>query len=100
MYETYAWYTGKTSNEYLACKGLAKKRKDEAIGASVEEAFEIRKQNRFGLNIISFSLVFIAVLLYVLSGITIKGGGMVAGIATVILLSSAIPFFKARRIAM
>lgn len=100
MYETYAWYTGKTSNEYLAFKGLAKKRKDQAIEASAEEAFEIKKQNKFGLNVISFSLVFIALLLYVLSGITTKGGSMVAGIATVILLSSAISFFKARKIAV
>lgn len=100
MYEAYAWYTGKTSKEYMAFRGLAKKRKDQAIEASAEEAFEVKKQNKFGLNVISFSLVFIALLLYVLSIITIKGGGMVAGIATVILLSSAIPFFKARKITM
>lgn len=100
MYEAYAWYTGKTSNEYMAFKGLAKKRKDQAIEASAEEAIEIKKQNKFGLNVISFSLVFIALLLYVLSGITTKGGDMVAGIATVILLSSAIPFFKAKKIVV
>lgn len=100
MYETYAWYTGKTSNEYMAFKELAKKRKDQATEASEEEVIEIKKLNKFGLNVISFSLVFIALLLYVLSGITTKGGGMVAVIATVILFSSAIPFFKARKIAM
>ncbi len=100
MYETYAWYTGKTSNEYMAFKALAKMRKDQAVEASAEEAFEIKKQNKFGLNVISFSLIFIALLLYVLSVITVKGGVMVAGIATVILLSAAIPFLKARKVAV
>jgi Na+/proline symporter len=96
-YEIYSWYSGETSNEYVRFKELKKERQEQAIEASEEEVFQIKKQNKFGLNIISFSLFFIALLLYVLSVITIKGRGMVIGIATLILLSSLIPFLKARR---
>jgi SSS family transporter len=100
LYEVYAWYTGKTSKEYTAFIKLRKERKEQALEATVEEAFEIRKQNKFGLNVISFSLFFIAVLLFILSLITAKGGGVVAGISAVILLSAFIPFFKAKKIAL
>jgi SSS family transporter len=100
IYELLAAYKSKTSNEYVEYKRLRQERKDQAIEASKEEVFEVKKQNKFGLNVISFSLFFIALLLYILSGITLKGGTMVAVIATIILFSSLIPFFKARKIIL
>ncbi|MNW09247.1 hypothetical protein D3C71_2062000 [compost metagenome] len=62
-----------------------------------KEAAEIKRQNKFGLQVISFSLGFIALMLYVLCAFTAKGTGMVAGIATLILLSSWIPFNASRK---
>ncbi len=100
IYEVYARYKGQTSSEYISFINLKKQRKEEKMEASAAEAFEIRKQNKFGLNVISFALFFISLLLYVLSWITIKGGGIVIIISTVILLSSAIPFFKAKKIVL
>lgn len=100
IYEVFARYKGQTSSEYISFINLKKQRKEEKMEASAAEAFEIRKQNKFGLNVISFALFFISLLLYVLSWITIKGGGIVIIISTVILLSSAIPFFKAKKIVL
>jgi hypothetical protein len=98
MYEIIAAYKRKTSDEYVRFKTLRRERKEQATEASQEEVFQIKKQNKFGLNIISFSLFFISLLLFLLSMITAKGEAMVAGIATIILFSSAVPFFKAKRI--
>lgn len=98
-YELYAMYKGKTSAEYVAFQDNRIRRKQQALETTDEEAFLIRKQNKFGLKVIAFALFFISVLLYILSGITAKGGGIVAGISTVILLSALIPFFKARKIS-
>ena len=98
IYEAYAWYKGKVSNEYTEFTRHRKERKEQAVDATREETIAIKKQNKFGLNVISFSLFFISLLLYILSGITTKGGGMVAGIATLILFSSFIPFYKAKKI--
>jgi hypothetical protein len=99
-YELYASYKGRTSIEYLQFKNNRIRRKEEALEVTEEEAFEIRKQNKFGLKVISFALFFISILLYILSGITVKGGGIVAGISTIILLCAFIPYFKAKRIAI
>lgn len=99
-YELYAMYKGKTSSEYIQFKNFRIKRKEQALEVTKEEAFEIRKQNKFGLKVISFALFFISILLFILSGITIKGGGVVAGISAIILLCAFIPYFKAKRIAI
>jgi Na+/proline symporter len=100
IYEIYTRYRGIISDDYVRYQKLKKERREQAIEISEEEAYAIKKQNKFGLHVISFSLFFIALLLYILSGITIKGGGMVAGIATLILFCSAIPFYRARRIGL
>jgi SSS family transporter len=99
-YEVYATYKGRTSSEYLQFKNNRIRRKKQALEVTEEEAFEVRKQNKFGLMVISFALFFISILLYILSGITVKGGGIVAGISTIILLCAFIPYFKAKRIAI
>jgi VIT1/CCC1 family predicted Fe2+/Mn2+ transporter len=98
-YELYAMYKGKTSVEYIQFKSNRIRRKEQALEVTEEEAFEIRKQNKFGLKVISFALFFISALLYILSGITAKGGGVVAGISTIILICAFIPYLKARRTA-
>jgi uncharacterized membrane protein YjjP (DUF1212 family) len=99
-YELYAMYKGKTSSEYVQFISKRIKRKEQALEVTEEEAFEIRKQNKFGLKVISFALFFISVLLYILSGITAKGGGVVAGISTIILLCAFIPYLKSKKTAI
>jgi len=99
-YELYARYKGHVSSEYLAYQQMRKERKEQAPGVTKEEAYEIRKQNKFGLNVISFSLLFIAILLFILSLVTSKGGGVVGGISAIILVSALIPYFKAKKISL
>lgn len=72
--------------------------KKQASGhISAEEAGMIKKQNVFGLKVIGFSLVFIAVLLGAIAFITPKGRGMVLVIAGLILAGAVIPWRAARR---
>ncbi|HET9278450.1 MAG TPA: sodium transporter, partial [Flavitalea sp.] len=99
-YELYAMYKGKTSSEYIEFRKNRTKRREQALEVTDEEASLIRKQNKFGLKVISFALFFISILLFILGGITAKGGGVVAGISTVILFSAFIPYFKSKRIAI
>ncbi|HTN38393.1 MAG TPA: sodium:solute symporter family protein [Arachidicoccus sp.] len=68
-----------------------KARKETAILIDDEEKMQIKKQNVFGLKMIGFSLLFIALLLLILSFITSKGGGLVAGIGLTIMLAAIIP---------
>lgn len=65
-----------------------------------EEKEMIQKQNVFGLKMISFSLLFMSVLLLLLAFITSKGSGLVVTIAIVIMLGAAIPWRASRRKAM
>lgn len=92
IYELYAASKGMISMEYIDMQQRRAKRKETAVVMSDEEQAMIRKQNKFGLRIISFSLAFTAVLLYVLSALTAKASSLVAVIATVILLLALIPF--------
>ncbi|MRG48874.1 sodium transporter [Chitinophaga sp. SYP-B3965] len=100
LYEIYAYYKGRTSEEYLHLKTLKAERKASPVLVTVEEAFEIQKQNKFGLKVIAFSLCFIAVLLYVLCFFSAGSASLVAGIATVILLSSLIPLRAAGKVKL
>lgn len=100
LYEIYAAYKGTISNEYIELQQRKAIRKAAPVEVSEEEAFEIRKQNRFGLNVISFSLAFIAVLLYVLCFFSGGSAMLVGGIATVILFSSLIPLRAARKVKL
>lgn len=97
VYELYARSKGLTSSEYLQLQALKAVRNAKVIVVDEKETAEIKRQNKFGLQVISFSLAFIAILLYVLCAFTAKGTGMVAGIATVILLSAWIPFNASRK---
>ncbi|MNY28785.1 hypothetical protein D3C86_1627860 [compost metagenome] len=96
-YELYAASKGKLSSEYLQLQVRKAARNATVIVVDEKEAAEIKRQNKFGLQVISFSLGFIALMLYVLCAFTAKGTGMVAGIATLILLSAWIPFNASRK---
>lgn len=99
IYEIYAASKGLISKEYLELQERKAVRKATVVTVDEAELAETRKQNKFGLQVISFSLAFIAVLLYVLCAFTTKATGMVAVIATIILLSALIPFKASRKTA-
>lgn len=73
-------------------------RQQEVTPPSAEEMEAIRRQNRFGLQVIAFALAFTALLLFVLCFITPTGKPLLAGIAAAILLVAAIPLRAAQRI--
>ncbi|WP_199117996.1 sodium:solute symporter family protein [Pedobacter sp. ASV28] len=100
IYETYAASKGWISKEYLLLQERKALRKATVVQVDEEELAETRKQNKFGLQVISFSLAFIALLLFVLCAFTAKATGMVAVIATIILLSALIPFSASRKTAV
>lgn len=97
IYEIYAASKGLISKEYLQLQERKAVRKATVVQVDEAELAETRKQNKFGLQVISFSLAFIALLLFVLCAFTAKATGMVAVIATVILLSALIPFRASRK---
>ena len=98
-YELYAASKGWISKEYVAFQEMRMARKAAEINAMDEnEALEIRRQNKFGLKVIAFSLSFIAVLLYILCFFTAKGTSLVAGIATVILLTALVPLRASQKV--
>jgi Na+/proline symporter len=100
LYEIYAYYKGRTSEEYLQLKELKAARKASPVLVTPEEAYEIQKQNKFGLKVIAFSLCFIAILLYVLCFFSAGSASLVAAIATVILLTSLIPLRAAGKVKL
>lgn len=97
IYEIYAASKGLISKEYLQLQERKAVRKATVVPVDEAELAETRKQNKFGLQVISFSLAFIALLLFVLCAFTTKATGMVAVIATIILLSALIPFRASRK---
>jgi len=97
IYEIYAASKGLISKEYLQLQERKAARKETVVQVDEAELAETRKQNKFGLQVISFSLAFIALLLFVLCAFTTKATEMVAVIATIILLSALIPFRASRK---
>jgi len=97
LYEAYAAYKNRISSEYLAMRERKVARLNDVIAVDEQELLEVKQQNKFGLQVISFSLAFIAVLLFVLCFFTAKGTGMVAGIALLILVSAWIPLRASRK---
>lgn len=81
-------------NDYLKYKS---EKKAAAIQIDEEEKQAIRNQNVFGLKMISFSLLFMSVLLLILAFITSKGSVLVIAIAIAIMLSAVIPWRAARK---
>lgn len=99
-YEMYATYKGWISEEYIQFQKMKAIRKEAVENVDEVEALEIKRQNKFGLTVIAFSLAFIALLLYLLCAFTTKGTNMVAGIATVILLCSIFPWIASRKVVV
>jgi solute:Na+ symporter, SSS family len=99
-YEIYAAYKGWISEEYIKFQQKKAIRKEAVENVDEEEALEIKRQNKFGLTVIAFSLAFIALLLYLLCVFTTKGTSLVAGIATVILLCSIFPWIASRKVVV
>jgi len=98
--ELYAKSRGKISAEYLALKQTKAARKEAVQQIDKEEEMALKNQNKFGLKMIAFSLTFIALLLYVLCFFFADRSPLVGGIATVILISSLIPWRAAHRVFM
>lgn len=96
-YELYARYNNISSRDYQLFLQRKAQRKENALQVTEEEALEVKRQNKFGLRVIAFSLAFIALLLFILSLLTTSGAGMVAGIATIILLCALIPWRSSRK---
>jgi Na+/proline symporter len=87
----------KDYQDYLAFK---EEKKQQALTIDEEEALQIKKQNVFGLKMISFSLLFMSVLLLILAFITAKGNTMVISIAIAVMLGAIIPWRASKRKAM
>lgn len=98
LYEIYATYKNAVSREYTEMKAHKAARLAQVITIDEQELQQVKQQNKFGLQVISFSLAFIAILLYILCFFTLKGTSMVAVIATVILLSALIPLRASRKV--
>lgn len=96
-YEIYATAKGWVSQEYIELQQRKAVRKAIVVEVDEQELLEVKKQNKFGLKVIAFSLTFIAVLLFALCAFTTRGTQLVAGIATVILLSALIPLRASRK---
>lgn len=97
VYEIYSAYKGKISEEYLRFLEIKQERKTTAQIMDPEEMVLIKQQNLFGLKVIAFSLALIALMMYILSAITPSGGTLVAIIASIILASSVIPLYQAKK---
>lgn len=99
-YELWARSRDIVADEYVNYMHSKDQRKQEAAIADPEEAFEIKKQNRFGLQVIAGALLFTAVMLFILSFLTTDGTLVTAGVAVVVLISAAIPFSAARKVVL
>jgi len=97
-YELYARSRQATAPEHEAYQLARAGKREEARlqGEQPEEAAAIRAQNRFGLRVIAGSLLFTAVLLFVLSSLATAGGTVTALIAAVILAGAWIPWRAAQ----
>ena len=80
--------------KYLVIRAQIKTREEKT---EPEEAYAIKKQNHFGLRVITFSLLFTALMLFGLSIIASSGKMLTAIIAGIILISSSIPAWAAQR---
>jgi SSS family transporter len=69
----------------------------ETLQEDESEKLAIEKQNLFGLRVIAFALVFTAVILFVLSGLTDVGKIPTALVAALILCSALVPWRAAAK---
>lgn len=93
-YEIWMRYRNLISQDYIIYQVHKLTIKAESsLEIDREEEANIRKQNIFGLKVISFSLFFIALLLYILSIITTKATLWVSIVATLVFVVAWIPLF-------
>lgn len=85
------------SKDYLNYRKYKADKKQAAALINEEEQKAISAQNKFGLKMIAFSLVFMSVLMLILAFITSKGSGMVLVIAIAVMLGAIIPWRAAKR---
>lgn len=97
MYEFIISKRNVVSRDYVDYQHYKADKKAHATQISEEEHAAIKAQNKFGLKMIAFSLVFIAVLLLILACITTSGGGTVTVISISILLGAIIPFRASKK---
>lgn len=81
-------------SNYLTYKA---NKKQEALEIDEDEKQMVKNQNVFGLKMISFSLLFMSLLLLILAFITSKGNGLVVAISIAIMLGAIIPWRAAKR---
>ncbi|WP_342083304.1 sodium:solute symporter family protein [Dyadobacter sp. OTU695] len=99
-YELWARSKDMIAEEYTIYTLSRDQRKRDAVEMDAEEALEIKKQNRFGLQVIAAALLFTAVMLFILSFLTTEGTLVTAGVAVVVLISALIPFSAARKVVL
>jgi SSS family transporter len=97
-YELYARSKNLTAVEYLRYTDTKAQRIADALEANPAEALEIKKQNRYGMQVIAGALVFVAIILLILSFLTSSGGLVTRIMSMVILLGAIIPWQAAQKI--
>jgi len=100
VYELWARSKDMIAEEYTIYTLSRDQRKRDAVEMDAEEALEIKKQNRFGLQVIAAALLFTAVMLFILSFLTTEGTLVTAAVAVVVLISALIPFSAARKVKL
>jgi hypothetical protein len=88
------------SSDYEGYLVYKAEKRQAATNIDAEEQEAIKRQNVFGLKMISFSLLFMSVLLLLLAFITSKATTLVVVIAITIMLGSIIPWRAAKRKAL
>lgn len=96
-YELYRRFAGRVSDDYLQYTQNLLKLKQQKAALNSAELYAIRRQNYFGLRVITFSLLFTSAMLAGLSFITANGRGLTATVAGAIFISALIPWLAARR---
>ncbi|GAB4029925.1 sodium:solute symporter family protein [Spirosoma gilvum] len=99
-YELWARSKDQIADEYSRYLIARQQKRDEAQAESPEELLEVRKQNRFGLQVIAGALVFTALMLFGLSALATMGGSITAGIGVVILFAALIPWRAAQQVQL
>ncbi|CAN5503551.1 hypothetical protein BH09BAC4_BH09BAC4_30670 [soil metagenome] len=99
-YELYARSKDVVATEYYQYLISRQQKRDDAQIESPEEAYAVKKQNRFGLQVIAGSLVFTAVMLCGLSFLTTQGATITAVISGVVLVAALIPWQASKRVQL
>jgi SSS family solute:Na+ symporter len=97
IFELWASYKDRVSQQYTDYMLARQVQVAAVLPPDPLEMAAVARQNRFGLKVICLSLVFTALLLFILSFFTATGVWLVRGISVVILLLSYIPWHAAAK---